>query len=298
MKVGEGKMGINYTMFIKEDSPQGDITSQAIFGRNPCQSEAHIVAKEDLVVSGFVAVKGVLKNFKKLKLKILKDDGQYVKKGTALAKIAGPVTDLLLVERTVLNFLQRMSGIATLTQRYVHRVHGACPEHGRRVHLSILDTRKTTPGLRALEKKAVRDGGGKNHRMNLSDQYLIKDNHIDAAGSVANAMIAALEHRRRSKQKRLIEIEVRTPEEFIEALMFMPDIILLDNMKPAMIRKLVNLRNRLCAKGKKVLLEISGGVSLQNMKKYLRIGVERISIGALTHSARAVDISMKLTIKN
>lgn len=275
--------------FILEDAPQGDITSLAIFGRTSCRARAVIVAKEEMVVSGFVAVKEILKNFRKIKLKINRNDGKNAKKGNVLATLEGPVADLLLIERTILNFLQRMSGIATLTQRFVHSVHSI-----HRVHLKILDTRKTTPGLRELEKKAVRDGGGQNHRMNLSDQYLIKDNHIDAAGSVANALMAVLEHRRRLKQKRLIEVEVRTPDEFIEAIMFMPDIILLDNMKPAMIRKLVNLRNRLCAKGKKVLLEISGGVSLQNMKKYLRTGVERISIGALTRSARAVDISMKI----
>lgn len=283
----------NCSIYLKEDTPKGDITSHAIFGRTSCRARAVIVAKEEMVISGFVAVKEILKNFRKIRLKINRNDGKSAKKGNVLATLEGSVADLLLVERTILNFLQRMSGIATLTQRFVHSVHSV-----HRVHLKILDTRKTTPGLRELEKKAVRDGGGQNHRMNLSDQYLIKDNHIDAAGSVANALMAVLEHRRRSKQKRLIEVEVRTPDEFIEALIFRPDIILLDNMKPAVIKKLVQIRDQLCLGGKKTLLEVSGGVSLRNIKKYLKTGAERISVGALTHSARAVDIAMKIQKQN
>lgn len=284
------------SLALKEDAPYGDITAQAIFGSTAHRAKAKIIAKEDLVVSGFVAVKEVLKKFGKIRLKVIQCDGTYVENGAIMASLEGPVADLLLVERTLLNFLQHLSGIATLTQQYVHLVHTVHSVHN--VQIAILDTRKTTPGLRELEKKAVRDGGGTNHRMSLSDQYLIKNNHIDAAGSVANAMMAVLEHRRRSKRKHLIEVEIQTPEEFIEALMFMPDIILLDNMQPARIKKLVRLRNQLCSGSKKVLLEVSGGVSLQNIRKYLKTGVERISIGALTHSARAVDISMKLRMKN
>jgi len=275
--------------FINEDAPKGDITSLAIFSNKTRFATAQIVAKEDIVVSGFVAVKEVLKNFRKIKLKITQNDGTFVKKGTLLAEVKGPVTDLLLVERTVLNFLQRLSGIATLTQRFVRRVHSV---HG--VHLKILDTRKTTPGLRELEKKAVRDGGGVNHRIGLSDQYLIKDNHIDAAGSITEAIIQVRAHQQRQKKKAKIEVEVRNSDEFLEALMFRTDIILLDNMSPRKVRDMVLIRKNKCLRQDWPLLEVSGGVTLKTLKEYCKTGVERISIGALTHSARAVDISMKI----
>ncbi|MBU1917268.1 carboxylating nicotinate-nucleotide diphosphorylase, partial [bacterium] len=221
--------------------------------------------------------------FPKVKLSVFKKDSSIVTKGTVIAKVKGPVTDILLMERLCLNLMQRLSGVATLTHAFVtiakpHKV-------------SILDTRKTTPGLRTEEKKAVVDGRGENHRMSLSDQYLIKDNHIDAAGGVLEAIEQVLKHQKQYRKKPLIEVEVRDEAEFCEALLMQVDVIMLDNMKPAQIKKLVKLRNQ---QGKKSLLEISGNVTLKNLKKYVTLGVERISVGALTHSARAVDISMVL----
>ncbi|MBU0507044.1 MAG: carboxylating nicotinate-nucleotide diphosphorylase [bacterium] len=270
--------------FILEDAPQGDITSLAIFGQKKEIITAQMIAKESLVVSGFSVIKNIVKlRFPKVKLSVFKKDSSIVTKGTVIAKVKGPVTDILLMERLCLNLMQRLSGVATLTHAFVtiakpHKV-------------SILDTRKTTPGLRTEEKKAVVDGRGENHRMSLSDQYLIKDNHIDAAGGVLEAIEQVLKHQKQYRKKPLIEVEVRDEAEFCEALLMQVDVIMLDNMKPAQIKKLVKLRNQ---QGKKSLLEISGNVTLKNLKKYVTLGVERISVGALTHSARAVDISMVL----
>jgi nicotinate-nucleotide pyrophosphorylase (carboxylating) len=272
--------------FILEDAPQGDITSQAIFAQKKQTITANMIAKESLVVSGLSTIKDILKQkFPKVKLSVLKKDGSLVKKGTIIGKVKGPVTDVLLMERLCLNFLQRLSGVATLTHAFVTK---AKPHK-----VSILDTRKTTPGLRDLEKSAVLDGGGKNHRMSLSDQYLIKDNHIDAAGGVLEAIDCVLEHQKKHRKKPLIEVEVRDEAEFCEALLMKVDMIMLDNMTTTQIKRLVKLRNQY---GKKPLLEISGNVTLKNLDKYLKLGVERISVGALTHSTRAVDISLTIDI--
>ncbi|MBF0105821.1 MAG: carboxylating nicotinate-nucleotide diphosphorylase [Deltaproteobacteria bacterium] len=276
-------------MFLKEDAPQGDITTRAVFGDAAQNVRAEIIAKQAMVVSGFDAVQKILRTrFPKLKLKVLHRDAAPVKNKTVLGLISGPVLDLLVAERLVLNILQRMSGIATQTAGFVKRVHG--------FKVKILDTRKTTPGLRYEEKRAVKDGGGYNHRVNLSDQYLIKDNHIEAAGSVTLAIQKVKEHRLRSRNKKLIEVEVRNMLEFKEALMMAPDIILLDNMSCAQIKQAVALRNHRVCQGKPQL-EISGGVGLHNIGKYARLGVERISIGALTHSVRAADIAINIIIK-
>lgn len=270
--------------FIREDSPRGDITSQAIFKGHFKNVRANFLAKQDLVVSGFDCVREILKeNFPELKLAILKTDGSKVRRMTVLAKLTGPVQDVLKAERLCLNLLQRLSGIATLTAQFVAMAGTKKVE--------ILDTRKTTPGLRLEEKKAVRDGGGVNHRFNLSDQYLIKDNHIQAAGSLTLALQKITADCKRRKGKEKIEVEVRNILEFKEALALKPDIILLDNFRPAQIKKLVTIRNRI---GKRPQLEVSGGVTLKNFKRYLNLGVERISIGALTHSALAADISLKI----
>lgn len=272
--------------FVYEDAPQGDITSQAIFGKGQKQTQAFFLAKQDLVVSGFGCVREILSTeFPKLKLTVHKPDSSKVRKGEVLAKLSGPVADILKAERLSLNLLQHLSGIATVTAKFVAMIHSK--------KIQLLDTRKTTPGLRIEEKKAVRDGGGFNHRLNLSDHYLIKDNHIQAIGSVSAAIAKVKSHRKQRNGHEKIEIEIRKNSEFKEALALKPDIILLDNFKPAQIKKFVAERNR---GGKTPLLEISGGVTLKNFKKYLNLGVERISIGALTHSAPAVDISLKIKI--
>lgn len=273
--------------FLREDAPAGDITTRAIFGRSGKVATGEIIAKEPLVVSGMEVVSQIVGGrFRRLKLVIRKQDGSRVRAGTVLARLKGPVTDILTAERLCLNFLGHLSGIATLTARFVARAKGS--------RTRIFDTRKTTPGLREVEKKAVRDGGGENHRKHLSDHYLIKDNHIQAAGSVTAAIRKVRRHQKRSKNKKKIEVEVRNLREFQEALALVPDIILLDNMSPAMISRAVVLRNGRFRKNDRPVLEVSGGVSLKNLGRYLHLGVERISVGALTHSARAVDIAMEI----
>lgn len=274
-------------IYLEEDMPFGDITTNAIFGTVQKKVVSEFIAKENLVVSGFETLHWIMKKkFKRLQLKILTPDGSFVKKGKVMGILIGPVKDVLMVERLCLNLLQRLSGIATLTSRYTR----LAKPYG----VTILDTRKTTPGLRQEEKKAVRDGGGTNHRCSLSDQYLIKDNHIDAVGSVKKAIQKVEAHRKQSKRKRKIEVEVRTFSEFQEALAMKPEIILLDNQKGLQIKKMVAWRNQNLKKKQFTQLEISGGMNLKNLNKYLTLGVERISVGALTHSAPAADISLQI----
>lgn len=270
--------------FVREDAPRGDITTQAVCGKGITRGKAILLAKSELVVSGMAAIREVLKaNFSRLRLREILGDGSPVRAGMIIGEVVGPVSDLLLAERLCLNVLQRMSGIATLTAVFA--------DLAKSYGVAILDTRKTTPGLREWERRAVKDGGGQNHRLNLSDQYLIKDNHVAAAGSAAEALRRAIKHRKRTRNRALIEIEVTTVTQLAEVLPLAPDIVLLDNMAPALIRKAVALRNRI---NRNVLLEVSGGVSLKNIKKILPLGIERISIGALTHSAPAADISLEL----
>lgn len=271
---------------VVEDAPQGDVTTEAVFGKEPQKAEAIFLAKEDLVLSGLAAVEEILRTeFRKLKLRAQVRDGAYLKKGATFAVLTGPVQDILRAERLCLNVMQRLSGVATLTKRFA--------DHARPFGVTLLDTRKTTPGFREWEKQAVLHGGGSNHRMNLSDQYLIKDNHIAAAGSVSLALKHVFLHQKRRKDKPRVEVEVTDLASLREALTFKPDIVLLDNMTPGLIRKAVTIRNQLAPK---VLLEISGGVTLKNLKKYLSLGVERISVGALTHSAPAADISLEIKL--
>jgi len=275
--------------FITEDAPKGDITTEAIFGHKPQTSKAIILAKQELVISGLAAATNFLRHeFPKVKISCVKNDGQRVKTKTIIANLTGPVADLLKAERVILNLLQRLSGIATLT--------AACVKIAGPKGPKILDTRKTTPGLRLLEKAAVLHGGGHNHRQSLSDMYLIKDNHIAAAGSVHLALTRVLEHRRKNRLNALIEVEVTTLTELAEAIALSPDIILLDNMSPKLIERAVHFCKSIESRtGKKgPLLEISGGVTLQNLPRYVKLGIDRISLGSLTHSAPAVDLSMRI----
>jgi nicotinate-nucleotide pyrophosphorylase (carboxylating) len=272
--------------FLKEDCPAGDITTEAVFtGKR--RATGVLLAKQNLVVSGFAAVKETLAaEFPALNLKIAVADGARAVKGERIGVLSGPVTALLVAERLCLNVLQRMSGIATLTAEFVRLANPR--------GVVILDTRKTAPGLREWEKRAVIDGGGVNHRMSLSDQYLIKDNHIAAAGSVTEALRRVFTHKKKRRARALVEVEVTDLRQFREALAFEPDIVLLDNMAPTMIREAVRMRNAASHRGAP-LLEISGGVTLDNIREFLPLGVERVSIGALTHSARAADISLEVS---
>ena len=202
-------------------------------------------------------------------------------------ELFGLEKDILIYERLLLNILQYASGIATLTSHVVKKANAKT---------QILDTRKTHPGLRSLAKQAVKDGGGKNHRMNLSDQYLIKENHIEVAGSLEAALEAVKKHQKKIKgSKPKIEIEVKNLDELKRALVYKPNIIMLDNMNVKQIKKAIEVRNALKSSSQ---LEISGGVTLKTISKYKNLQVERISIGSLTHSFEALDLSLYVKKKN
>ena len=276
---------------LLEDQVTADMTSRAVFGNGEAvpgggrggQGRGFLVARQELVISGLDVARDVFYAVsKEIKFVTGYNNGASVKKGERIAEVTGFVSDLLKAERVALNFIQHLSGIATSTHRFVEQV--------RPYRCSILDTRKTTPGLRLLEKRAVVDGGGKNHRMNLADQYLIKDNHIDACGGIREAIRRVKSETRNPKPetRKIIEVEARNLVEVRQALEEGVDIILLDNMKLDQIRKAVKLVKGEC------LLEVSGGVNLKNVRKIAQTGVSRISIGALTHSAPAVDIAFDL----
>ncbi len=242
----------------------------------------HFVARSAGVIAGLSAVELVLAAVSaELRFEAHVADGTTVKAQTRLATVTGCSNSILSAERTALNFLQRLSGIATLTRRYVDAVAG--------LPVQILDTRKTTPGWRLLEKYAVRCGGGKNHRMGLYDQFLIKDNHLAALyWSIADAIRKARKDYP-GENHLAVEIEVDTLEQLDEALAARPDIILLDNMNLEQMREAVRRRND---RAREVLLEASGGVNLQAVRGIAETGVDRISVGALTHSAPALDIGL------
>jgi nicotinate-nucleotide pyrophosphorylase (carboxylating) len=208
-------------------------------------------------------------------------DGVRVKKGQAVAVIRHNARVILACERVILNLMQRMSGIATMTRQYVDAIAGT--------NAKVLDTRKTVPGLRVLDKYAVRCGGGENHRLDLSDGILIKNNHISLGGGIEKVLARAHELR---SEGQTIEIEVRTFEELRTALDNGAESLLLDNMNPAEVKKAVGI---IRGRDKKIPIEASGGIVLDNIRKYAQTGVDYISVGALTHSAAAVDLSMRIT---
>lgn len=263
---------------LAEDVGSGDITTQLTV---PAETRACgvIVCKQDAVVAGIPVVEAVFRAADpELDITITKCDGDRAHSGEQLACISGAARSLLTGERVALNFLQRMSGIATLTAAYVELVAGT--------KARIVDTRKTTPGLRELEKYAVTVGGGHNHRFGLSDGILIKDNHIAVAGGVVAAVKAA---KAGAPHTLKIEVEVDTINQLDEAISAGADAVLLDNMSVETLREAVEL-----AAGR-VLLEASGGVSETNVRQIAETGVDLVSVGALTHSPKAVDISMEIT---
>jgi nicotinate-nucleotide pyrophosphorylase (carboxylating) len=242
-----------------------------------------VIAKEDLVVAGLRAALAVLLACDRgLEVTLLGPDGRRVPAGDSVLRVAGRLAPILTGERTALNFLGRLSGIATLTRRFADAVHGT----GAR----ILDTRKTTPGWRALEKEAVRAGGGFNHRMGLFDYVLVKDNHIAAAGGVSAAVARVRENP--AAAALAMEVEVTTLAELEEALALHVERILLDNMSPEMMEEAVR-RTHALGPGRPEL-EASGNVTLENVRRVAETGVDFISVGALTHSARTVDFSMRV----
>jgi nicotinate-nucleotide pyrophosphorylase (carboxylating) len=261
---------------LKEDMPEGDITSENIIPPNSI-SRALIVAKEEGVLAGIFVAERVMKKIDPtVSFAIHRKDGQKIKKGDRIATLKGRAISLLKGERTSLNFLQRMSGIATTTNQYVKVLEGK--------KTKVLDTRKTTPGLRSLEKYAVRMGGGTNHRFSLSDMVMIKDNHIKIVGSISEAVQLA---RRKIKPGIKIEVETTDLEEAVEASKSGADIVMLDNMSLDRLREVVKLLNG------KILVEVSGNINLSRASKIADLGADFISVGALTHSYKSLDISME-----
>lgn len=261
---------------LREDMPEGDVTSESIIPAD-ARSEAIILAKEDGILAGLAVARRVFEKIDPAVEFIEKfEDGVAFHKSDILARLKGPTIALLKGERTALNFLQHLSGVATATRCFVDAVAGT--------KAKILDTRKTTPGLRLLEKYAVKAGGGTNHRLSLSDMVLIKDNHLRHVGSVAEAVRRA---RAAAKPGVRIEVEAADLSQVQDALAAGADMIMLDNMTLEMMSEAVTL-----AAGR-VPLEASGNMSLDRVRAVAETGVDYISVGALTHSARAVDISLE-----
>lgn len=260
---------------LDEDAGLGDLTSRAIFPAAH-RARATIEAGQDLVVCGVeVAARVFTRLDPALRVTVVARDGERVARGAVVLRVAGPTSALLTAERTALNFLQRLSGIATQAGRFADRA--------KPLGVRIVDTRKTTPGWRALEKHAVRCGGCHNHRSSLGEHVLIKDNHIAAAGSLARAVALA---RAAAPHLARIEVEAKTLAEVREALRAAAEVILLDNMSPAQVEAAVAVI------GGAALIEVSGGVTYETLPQYARPGVDVISIGALTHSAPAADLSL------
>ncbi|MEE9614728.1 MAG: carboxylating nicotinate-nucleotide diphosphorylase [Thermodesulfobacteriota bacterium] len=263
---------------LVEDLGPGDITTDAVVPRGT-QGSASIVAKQPLIVCGLSVAGRVFASVdRRLCFTPLAKDGARVRKGAVIAKVEGGLRGILSGERVALNFLQKLSGVATLTSEFVKKAGKRGPR--------ILDTRKTTPCMRILEKYAVKTGGGENHRLGLFDAVLIKDNHITAAGGVGKALDAV---KKRYRGKVSVEVETKSLQEVREALHAGADLIMLDNMGVAKIKKAMALI------GERALVEVSGGITLENVGEVSRSGVDFISVGGLTHSAPAVDISLKVT---
>lgn len=262
---------------LEEDIGSGDVTTSCTVEPG-AQGKGRIVAKEPLVLAGIDVARQVFWAVdSELKVHLPLKDGHRAIEGDLLLEVAGDLAAMLIAERTALNFLQRLSGIATLTRAFVDKVGGA--------RARILDTRKTTPGYRLLEKAAVRVGGGYNHRFGLYDGVIIKDNHIAAAGSIQKAVRAALDSKSHTLR---VEVEVETLDQLAEAIAAGAHAVMLDNMDLETMAEAVRR-----TKGK-IPLEASGGITLANVGEIAATGVDLISVGALTHSARAVDMSMEI----
>ncbi len=265
---------------LKEDLGRGDITTQATV-RGGQRARGRFLAKQDFVLCGLELAEAVFATLDpQIQLESRVYDGEQIGSGTEFAIIEGPASVLLTGERTALNLMQRLSGVATLTRAFVERVAGTTAQ--------IVDTRKTTPGLRLIEKYAVAIGGGRNHRFGLDDGVLIKDNHIAMAGGVKRAIEMA---RRAVPHLLKIEIEVANQAQLRDAVSTGADVIMLDNMQPDEIRQSVQLIRE---HSPGTIIEVSGGVNLETVRQLAECGVDLISVGAITHSATAVDISMKV----
>jgi nicotinate-nucleotide pyrophosphorylase (carboxylating) len=267
--------------FLAEDLGRSDITTEAVIPP-AITARGSFIAKQDLILAGLEMADAVFAVLEApVEIEAFVADGDRVKSGDVFARLKGSAEVLLTGERVALNILQHLSGIATLTRAYVDAVAGT--------NAKIVDTRKTTPGLRMLEKYAVLMGGGHNHRFGLDDGVLIKDNHLALVGSVTEAVERA---RRHVGHLHKIEVEVSNLDDLREALAVTADVILLDNMPAPIVREAVQIAR---AQHPAVVLEASGGITLENVRQYAEAGVDYISVGALTHSAPAVDISFKIS---
>jgi nicotinate-nucleotide pyrophosphorylase (carboxylating) len=275
---------------LGEDGAGRDVTTDALIDP-AARGRADVLVKAEGVICGLPLIPRVAAAAGSgLNVEALCEDGAQVGPGDVAAVLAGSAADVLRVERTMLNFIQHLSGVATLTRRFCDAVAGTGAQ--------IMDTRKTTPGWRALEKYAVRCGGGQNHRMGLSDQVLIKDNHLrlraGAAGSAAGAIEQAVRAAREAAGGLKVEVEVSSLEGLAEALRAGAGIVMLDNMPPAKVREAAELVRRERTAGGGPRLEASGKIGLENVRAYAEAGADCISIGALTHSASALDIAMDM----
>lgn len=262
-----------------EDVGDGDHTTLSTIP-DEAMGKQKLLIKEEGILAGVDIARRVFQRFDpRLKMTVMIEDGAHVKPGDVAFVVEGPVRSLLQTERTMLNIMQRMSGIATMTNKYQSRLDG--------LKTKVLDTRKTTPGMRLLEKEAVRIGGGHNHRIGLYDMILIKDNHVDFAGGIPQAVAAAKAYCKEKGKDLKIEQEVRNTKEINEALEAGVDRIMLDNFTPEATREAVKLING------RAEIESSGGITLDTLRAYGETGVDFISVGALTHSVKGLDMSFK-----
>lgn len=275
----ETKLELFIENILREDmSEAGDVTTLATVPETLID-HAKIITKGNGIVAGNWVAERIFRNMdSSLNYQSRKEDGSEVNSGDIIAEVSGPVRGILSAERTALNLLGRLSGIATLTHQFVVKIKGT--------KAKILDTRKTTPGLRAFEKYAVKVGGGENHRFGLSDMILIKENHIAAAGGIESAVKRCREYLAKHKLDLKIEVETTNLKEVNTALKLKVDRIMLDNMPPEIVYQAVQLVNA------QVESEVSGGITLDNIAEYAACGVDYISVGALTHSAPVLDISL------
>lgn len=270
------------TLAFAEDVGDGDHTTLSTIPENE-MGRQHLLVKEEGILAGVEIARKVFEKFDpSLKMTVMIGDGAHVKPGDIAFVVEGKVRSLLQTERIMLNIMQRMSGIATQTARYQQHLEG--------LKTKVLDTRKTTPGMRMLEKEAVRIGGGSNHRIGLFDMILIKDNHVDFAGGITQAIEAAKKYCAEKNKDLKIEIEVRNEKEIAEALEAGVDRIMLDNFTPERTHKAVE---QIRAVNPAVEIESSGGITLDTLRDYGECGVDFISVGALTHSVKGLDMSFK-----
>jgi nicotinate-nucleotide pyrophosphorylase (carboxylating) len=270
------------TLSFAEDVGDGDHTTLSTIPADAVGKQ-RLIIKEAGILSGVEIAKKVFNKFDpNLQIEVFINDGAHVKPGDIVFEVTGSVRSLLQTERTMLNIMQRMSGIATTTARYQAKLEG--------LKTKVLDTRKTTPGMRILEKEAVKTGGGCNHRIGLFDMILIKDNHVDFAGGIHQAVSAAKEYCKKNNKDLRIEVEVRNTEEILQAIEAGVDRIMLDNYTPEATREAVALIRQ---KAPGVEIESSGGITIDTLRAYGEAGVDFISVGALTHSVKGLDMSFK-----